>query len=244
MKSIISFVLYIDFFLCTVHAIHYTSRNLLFEENRMYLLKVRFVFELYVQCLIFSLLFFNNVVVDGVKFKIPWLGKKTTTSISVPVALPESELLSFSSSSLSQASGLQRRTQLSASLHSLTEIGLHAKPSSSSSISMLSLNKGNSPAMMFESKSLHKQAASSLNTPHQLLSETIGKQHNYRDQLQKFGVIFKNVGIGLGAVGGMIQIGQTLSKDENVNESIIISNSTTTTAPETSTSEIKVRLPK
>lgn len=209
----------------------------------MYLLKVRFVFELYVQCLIFSLLFNNVVVVvDGMKFKIPWLARRTTTSISVPTTsiLQESELLA---STLSQASGLQRRTQLSTSLHSLTEIGLHAKPSSSASISMTSLNKGNSPAMMFESKSLHKQAASTLNTPQQLLSETLEKKpYKYRDQLQKFGVVFKNVGIGLAAVGGTIQIGKTLSKDANANEPII--TTTTTTAPETSTSEIKVRMPK
>lgn len=193
-------------------------------------------FELYVQCLIFSLLFIN---VDGIKIKIPWLGRRST-SITLPATsiLPESELVS---SSLSQASGLQRRTQQSASLHSLTEIGLHAKPSSSHSISIPSLNKGSSPALMFESKSLHKQAASTLNTQQLLMETSEKKQHNYRDQLQKFGTIFKNVGIGLGALGGTIQIGKTLSKDTNVDKLI---TTTSTIAPETTTSEIKVRLPK
>lgn len=192
-------------------------------------LKVKIVFI--VLCFVFSM----NFSESG-KFKIPKIMKKKSSKLpSTLQAAPSYQ--NIAGPSEIPLKNLQRRPAHS----SMSDISLYAKPSSSST----SLNIGQSPSILKESESLHKQAALALN------AEKLGlipKKRN--EQLKLIASITKNAAIGISAIGGSIIIGKTLSSDKvnetknhNINDKkFFFHSSATPVTTTTTTDEISFRL--
>lgn len=128
---------------------------------------------------------------------------------------------------------------------SMESVNLNSRLSSSAP----SLNNANSPAIMLESFSLHRQAASLLNKQAinaQQKNTMLQRLKPNSDRLNSIAKFIKNSAIGAAGVGGVVSISSTLSRNsergqiENlVNEAM---NTTTTTTTTTATPEITNKL--
>lgn len=163
-----------------------------------------------------------------------------------PLPLPSSSTLQSIELQRPQRPMPSHSSALSSS-NSLTTINLHS-PSSSSSVSDIyqsapMLNSGNSPAIMRETSTLHRQAASVLN----LRGIGMARTHRENTMLQRLkpnparlnliGKYVKSVAIAVSGVGGVIVIANAFSNDSDEKKEIHDDDdylTTTTTTPELS----------
>lgn len=221
-----------------MHSVYF-SFDSQFEERRKQkmILFNKSVFELLVLYMCCSLVLID-IVETRFKIPLPNFGRKSPSKSSTASTstnpLPSTTFSDSGASSSGLSPLRQRSKQTSASYQSLTEVSLYPISKSSSS-----LNIGKSPSIMQES-TLHQQAAQQLN------AEQLGllpkQPANYKKNLQKFGIYVKNTGIGFAAVGGAIQIERIFSRRDEKNEKF--TTTSTNFAPETTTSEIVIRMPK
>lgn len=156
-------------------------------------------------------------------------------------------LLSAETSNLNR----QRALNVPGSLaNSMTSVNLHSASSSSSNVyrsaSSPTLNTADSPALMRETSSLHRQAASTLNAGTTLnvqrQNTLLQRLRPDPERLNSIGKYLKNGAIAVGGTGGFISIVNLFpskSKEETEEEKSssgdsIIAVTTTTTTPELS----------
>lgn len=114
-------------------------------------------------------------------------------------------------------------SSLSAS-NSMANINLNSPSSSSSSIfhSTASLDRANSQSIMRETNSLHRQAASAINSggmlqPHQR-NTLIGRLIPNPERMNAYANYLRNGAIGVAGTGGLVSIARLFGDDSNEKE--------------------------
>lgn len=202
--------------------------------------KLQIVFGLFALCV------FHSIPTEA---QIKWFYFKKNVSPSISRQQPV-----LPSTSQMITSYRQPPIHMAARVNSMESINLQPLSSSSSSniyrsLSGSSLNHPNSPAMMREISTLHRQAATTLNSeilnivqPHSenTLMQRLMPNTERMSLISKY---IKNGAIGLAAAGGFISITNTFASNNN-NYREVYNNETVTSPPPTTTtvSEITNRI--
>lgn len=175
------------------------------------------------------------------RFKLFPKNSSPSTVLQRPLSMP----------STSQALESHRLRPFSAAspASSIVTVDLHPPSSTLSSdsyrsVSLQSLNKANSPSIMRESHSLHRQAASTLNLESIKIVQPPANKPLRRlipnaERMNSIAKYIKNSGIGVAAAGGAVTLvdlflSKSGEKDKNSDEHIVntATTTTTTTRPE------------